>query len=158
MGNSKTLSQMLFAFSRPLEQAPIPCLSKYFLAGLLMNKFSLCLCPIATRIQLETEYKLYCQLFYNRDQTALLLSFSQIYENKTQKNPCRHSLFFFWMHLNETHKKQSRITDAKQDRRQAGYKKVCQGTRSFTILHFQSSTFYSGFCFLNIIQDTKFQS
>lgn len=67
MGNSKTLSQLLFAFSRPLEQAPIPCLSKYFLAEFLMNKLSLCLCPIATRIQLETKYKLYCQLFYNRD-------------------------------------------------------------------------------------------
>lgn len=84
MGNSKTLSQLLFAFSRPLEQAPIRCLSKYFLAEFLMNKFSLCLCPIATRIQLEIKYKLYCQLFYNRDQTALL-SFSHLYENKTQK-------------------------------------------------------------------------
>lgn len=122
MGNSKTLSQLLFAFSRPLEQAPIPCLSKYFLAEFLMNKLSLCLCPIATRIQLETKYKLYCQLFYNRDQTALLLSFSQIYENKTQKTLADIHTFFGCTSMKHTRNRQESLMPNKTDDRLAAKK------------------------------------
>lgn len=139
MGNSKTLSQLLFAFSRPLEQAPMHCLSKYFLAEFLMNKFSLCLYPIATRIQLEIKYKLYCQLFYNRDQTALLLSFSQIYENKIQKTLADIRIFFGRTSMKHTRNRQeSRLPNKTEDRLAA---KNTPGTRSFTTFHLQSSPF-----------------
>lgn len=50
------------------------------------------------------------------------------------------------MHLNETHKKQARTTDAKQDRRQAGYKKTMP--RNQVIFYTPFLEFYGRLTFL----------
>lgn len=158
MGNSKTLPQLLFSFLRPLEQAPIPCLSKYFLAEFLMSKFSPCLCPIATRIHLKTNVSFTANyltteirlLFFSPLFTNLLKRKKKYQTNKQTPLKSLQTVFLFG--CTSMKHREATTTDARQDRRHTGCKKYAKELGHFLLflglylpLRFLFHEHYSGY-------------